>query len=151
MDRITLIFFLILSFKTSALEASSSVSESKPLMNLLKVMTDIADAGPEMSFFGWSEDPSDLTDGDCKTAAADDAPLYLSGLLSSMDWASDVQSEIVKINKDDALKDFRRILGSGDFQRCDLSFSENMSFTRIYLYQNLTSGYRIQFTEGYED
>jgi hypothetical protein len=131
--------------------APESIQSSASLSKLLRVMSEIADEGPEMSFFGWIENAATGSRLQCQRASRDDAAQYLSGLADGMDWANPSQEKALNSVKKKGLDDFRFILRSDHLQRCEHSFSENMTFTRIVQFRNEDTGYNVQFTEGYED
>jgi hypothetical protein len=128
-----------------------SINSSANLSKLLKVMSEVADEGPEMSYFGWLENIVAGPEMACAPATRDDAVRYLANLIAEMDWASSAQMKELNQIKEGALSDFRFLLKTDRLQRCQHSFSENMSFTRVVQFRNIETGYSVEFTEGYED
>ena len=141
----------LIFFPMGAFGALDSVAQSSSLTALFSTMAEIADEGPMMSYFGWTEVKSEMLDAKCKAATEDDAVSYLTNLVSEMDWASQEQINRLGSQMEAAMIDFRTILGSDSLQRCDHDFSENMTWTHQIRFMNLATGYQITFTEGYED
>lgn len=129
----------------------ASIHDSRKLSQFLKTMSEIADDGPAMSYFGWREIADAGSEFECRPVTRETAESYLIELVKQMDWASSSQIKVLEEIKNRALSDFRSILKSDHLQSCEYSFHENMTFTRIVQFRNVVSGYIVEFTEGYED
>lgn len=129
-----------------------SISDSRPLMDILAVMADVAAEGPAMSYFGWSEEPRAVArDARCEVASREDAAAYLTDLITQMDWITPDQAAVIDANLSRAVEDLGRVLERDDLRRCVWGFSEDMSYTKYVHFENRLSGYQVTFTEGYED
>jgi hypothetical protein len=140
-----------MAFRLLAMD-SSSVTDSKPLLTLLKVMSEIASDGPSLSYFGWTERRAELpANAVCTPTDRTEALHYLENLTDEMDWASENQKLQIKENREQALKDFSGVLARDLIVRCDWDISEQMTATNVTRFTNEDSGYQITFSLGYED
>lgn len=146
--------FLALLVSSGVFGAShrESVTSSQPLMKVFGLMSEIAGEGPELSFFGWTEVASSVPeDARCASTSLADAVHYITGFVDEMDWAAPEQKSNLQENLPQAMKDFARVLGAGELEWCIWGFHEKWSYTKVVRMKNLTTGYEITLSEGYED
>ncbi len=143
---ISVIILGVASLGSTAMGAESalpSVKNSPLLVSYLENLSEFASGGASIEYFGWSESFAEPT-AQCRVSSASAVVMEFEKL------AKEIVDGSEPINEN-AVAEFSRVIGEGDYKFCYNSICQNMSCNHFYSFISQTSKYRIQFEIGYED
>ncbi len=149
--------FLLVSSILFAGVAQTSVAEilnvvdSPSLTQYLALAGDLAADGPSMEAFEYSEGDTVSPQATCHIGTDDDLISYVTEIVKSMDWATDLSRSRLAELEHQAVNDLRELIGVGRVRICSLQFSNNYSLTILRTFESDRRPYVLTFREGYED
>ena len=136
--------------EASRLDRLEKIEDSKALMSLFSIMTDITRDGRPIEFFGWTEKEAVRTaDATCAPATRSDAEHYLTNLIEQLSWASWDESVHMSTHLVPALADLREILANDQLERCDWAIQPEEQLIKFTRFRNTGTGYQLAFTQGF--
>lgn len=142
-----LLGFLATAAGKSQAQDITSISESQELSDLMGKLSDIAQDGASLEFFGFSEDFSLEPDSkNCKLSTAQQ---------TQVSFVDIIQMVLIEAEKpleyDKALEDFKKMIGKGKYTLCSFYARFPYSLRKTTYFIAKDASYRVLFELAYED